>query len=299
MSTNKPIIIVLLGPTASGKTQLGIEIAENLGLEIHNIDSRQIYIDMDIGTAKPTQEQQKRIKHFLLDLKPPNKKITVHEFQKTAMKSIDICLKRRKIVLLVGGSGLYLKSLTHGLCPPAIPPQAILREQLKELGQYECHQLLQKSDPVSSRKIGPSDSVRTIRALEVFYATGKSISSMQLSNPPAWEFIEIGLNPRNLKERITQRTKTIFRDGILDETENLINQYGEDLSLLQTIGYQEASKRIKGEISLNDAITQTTQRTNQFAKRQKTWFKGQHNPKWLNEENPLSEALSLIHNVIG
>ena len=299
MPITKPLIIVLLGPTGSGKTELGIEIGEKLGLEIHNIDSRQIYLDMDIGTAKPSKEQQQRIKHFLIDLTPPNEPITMHQFQKLAWKSLEKTLPKNNIGLLVGGSGLYLKALTHGLCPPAIPPQPFLRKQLQNFDPITCHQILKTCDPISSQKISPLDSVRTIRALEVFYATGQTINTLQSMKPPSWKVIELGLKPSNLQDRILERTKKMFKNGIIEETNYLIQKFGKELPLLNTIGYEEACKFIHGQIDLDLAITNTNKRTNQFAKRQKTWFKGQHNPQWLNSDNPLCEALSLIHNVIG
>ena len=137
METNKSLVVVLLGPTASGKTNLAIELAEKLQLEIHNIDSRQLYIDMDIGTAKPTKSQQKRVHHYLIDLKQPNEKISLHEFKELAESSIEKALNTNKIVFLVGGSGLYLKSITGGLTPPSVPPQKHLRGQLSKLNPIE------------------------------------------------------------------------------------------------------------------------------------------------------------------
>tara|TARA_B100000131_G_scaffold296591_1_gene314604 strand:- start:15 stop:908 length:894 start_codon:yes stop_codon:yes gene_type:complete len=294
MKNKQPLVIVLMGPTASGKTDLSIEIAKTLNLDIHNVDSRQLYIGMDIGTAKPTRSQQSLIKHFLLDLRQPNDPITLHEFQKEAIISLQKNLNEKKIGFLVGGSGLYLKSLISGLVPPAIPAQHILRHQFKAIGQKTCHQLLQHCDPIGAKKIAPADISRTIRALEVFYATGKTMSSLQSIKPPPWRFLELGLNPKNLNERIAKRTRHIFENGLLEETQKLIYKFGRDLSLLKTIGYKEALKVLEGTSSIEEAIAMATVRTNQFAKKQKTWFKGQHKTKWLNEKNPLSEALSLI-----
>ncbi len=299
MTKPKPAVIVLLGPTASGKTDLAIEIAKQVKIDIHNVDSRQIYKGMNIGTAKPTLSQQKQIKHYLLDLREPNIPMTLHEFKKEAESSLENTFNKDKVGFLVGGSGLYLKAITSGLCPPEVPPQKKLRQYLEQIGQLECHQILEKCDPDASKKISPRDSIRTIRALEVFYSTGKRISSLQSSKPPDWNLIELGLDPSNLHERIEKRTKNLFNNGLIEETQELIQRYGKSNSLLQTIGYKEAFTVIQGSSTMPTAIEIATQRTKQFAKKQRTWFRRQHNPKWLNEKNSLEEALSLIKNVIG
>ena len=295
----KPLIIVLLGPTCSGKTELGIELAEHFKLKIHNIDSRQLYKEMDIGTAKPSKSQQKRVEHFLIDLCPPNERINLHQFQKKANFLLEKNLKQKEIGLLVGGSGLYLKAITCGLKPPDVSPQKWLREQFQRLDQIECHQLLTKCDPISAKKISPYDSIRTIRALEVFYATGKPMSSQKHINPPPWRILELGLNPKDLEERISRRTNQMYKNGLIEETQALMNKYGDELPLLKTIGYQEVICIIKGSLTLTEAISITNQRTKNFAKRQRTWFKNQHSPKWLNDENPLKESISLIQEAIG
>ena len=299
MQAPKPVVIVLLGPTASGKTNLAIEIAKRINVGIHNIDSRQLYKGMNIGTAKPTFKQQEQVKHYLLDLKEPNEPITLHEFKREAECSLEKTIKEKNLGFLVGGSGLYLKALTSGLNPPEVPPQIKLREELKKIGQVECYQILEKCDPITCKKIGKRDSIRTIRALEVFYATGKSMSSLQSFQTPQWKLIELGLDPIDLNQRIVIRTKKLFENGLIEETQQLIRKYGKELSLLQTIGYKESLEVIQGNYSLAEALESTIQRTNQFAKKQRTWFRRQHNPKWLNEKNSLDEALSLIQNVIG
>ena len=294
MSSSKQLVIVLLGPTASGKTEIAIDLAERLNLQIYNIDSRQLYIGMDIGTAKPTKEQMRRVKHYLVDIRKPNKPINFQEFQAIAQSNLKATLQKNGIGFLVGGSGLYLKAITAGLRPSAVPPNKDLRGQLSSLGQRECFQLLQSSDPRAAQRISPADSVRTQRALEVLYATGDSITKQEGSDPPPWKIIEIGLNPFNLRERIANRTNYIYTHGLLEETKQLIYEYGKDLPLLQTIGYREALEVIENKLSITKAIETTNRRTNQFAKRQRTWFRRQHNPKWLNDEEPLKEALSLI-----
>jgi len=297
-TTKQQLVIVLLGPTASGKTETALDLAEKLNLEIHNIDSRQLYIGMDIGTAKPTKTQMNRVKHFLVDIRKPNNPITFKEFQEEAQLSLEVALQKQGVAFLVGGSGLYLKAITAGLRPPAVPPIKNLRKQLCELGQAQCFQLLKSSDPKASTRISPNDAVRTQRALEVLYATGQSITEQESAEPPPWKILELGLNPKNLRERIAHRTNQIYRNGLFEETKLLINEYTKELPLLQTIGYGEALQVIQGKITTEKAIETTNYRTNQFAKRQRTWFRRQHNPKWLNDEEPLKEALSLIKSAL-
>ena len=287
----KPLVIVLIGPTASGKTELGIEIAKYFNLNIHKIDSRQLYRFMDIGTAKPTKEQQKTIKHFLIDLEEPSSQVNAKQFQEIANKSINRELNQKRIPFLIGGSGLYMNSIIKGFFAPDVPPQKALRSQFEKLGQEKCWELLKICDPVLTKKINYADQVRTIRALEVFYVTGKPISSQKFQNPPPWKILELGLYREDLKERIFKRTKNMFEFGIIDETKKIINQYGSNLPLLETIGYREAKDVIKENLKIEKAIEITTTKTIQFAKRQKTWFRNKNNPIWLNNKNLLKDAI--------
>jgi len=298
MSSYPPHVIVLIGPTASGKTELAIEIAEYFKTRIHNIDSRQIYKSMDIGTAKPTKTQQKKVKHFLLDIEEPINTINVKQFQEIAQKSIAKEIKNKKLPFLVGGSGLYMNSITKGLLVPDIPPQSYLRGQLEELGQKECWELLKTCDPISTKKINFSDHIRTIRALEVFYVSGKPLSTQKVQQPPTWKILELGLDRENLKERILQRTKNMFLSGIIEETKNLISLYGSNLPILKTIGYREARDILNNRLTIDKAIELTSIKTIQFAKRQKTWFRNKNNPIWLNNKNLLKDAIIRIESFL-
>ena len=291
---SKPLVIVLLGPTASGKTALSLEIADRLKLPVVNVDSRQLYREMDLGTAKPTAAQQARVPHHLLDLRQPDQPITLQEFQAEANPCIEAILEREGMALLVGGSGLYLKALTSGLRPPAVPPQPQLRRQLDALGQTICHPLLQAADPAAAARIAPADAVRTQRALEVLYASGQPMSRQATAEAPPWRVLELGLDPVDLRGRIQRRTEQLYSDGLVEETRRLAERYGDNLPLLQTIGYGEALQVLGGSMQTAEAIRITSQRTRQFAKRQRTWFRRQHNPHWLESNDSEAEAMTLI-----
>jgi tRNA dimethylallyltransferase len=276
-----PLVIVLLGATASGKTDLAIAIAEAFDLAVLSVDSRQIYTGMDIGTAKASAAQRARVRHRLLDLRPPDRPMNLQEFRAEAEAAIAAEHARRGVAFLVGGSGLYLKAITQGLEPPAVPPQPQLREQLTALGQAWCHPLLATVDPLAAGRIAPADAVRTQRALEVIYATGRPLSAQQGYRRPPWRVLELGLNPADLSNRIRQRSLGLYEAGLVAETERLLRRYGQACPLLETIGYGEAKRLLAGDLDAAGAIALTTQRTLQFAKRQRTWFRRQHRPLWL------------------
>jgi tRNA dimethylallyltransferase len=301
-SAGQPLVIVLLGPTASGKTDLAIALAQALDLAVLNVDSRQLYRQMDVGTAKPTAAQRGQARHELLDLRDPDQPINLQEFRAIAEAQLNAELARKPLALLAGGSGLYLQALTQGLEPPAVPPQPQLRAQLAALGQPLCLQLLRQGDPAAAARIAPADAVRTQRALEVLYATGRPLSSQQGATPPPWRVLELGLNPTDLTARIASRTKCLFAAGLVAETEALIERYGAGLPLLNTIGYSEAKQQLAGELSETEAIALCEQRTRQFAKRQRTWFRRRHAPIWLDgpsTEGQLAQALQVVERGLG
>ncbi|MXZ83951.1 MAG: tRNA (adenosine(37)-N6)-dimethylallyltransferase MiaA [Synechococcus sp. SB0666_bin_14] len=286
MGHQQPGLIVILGPTASGKSALALDMACRLNLPVLNADSRQVYRGMDVGTAKATPAQQHLAPHCLLDLRDPDQPMTVQEFQALARQCILRFHRRGITPLLVGGSGLYVAAVTQGLHPPALPPQPALRRQLTALGQPHCHGLLRCADPAAAHRIHPNDRVRTQRALEVVYGTGCAPSPQQRRRPPTYTVLEIGLAPEDLHQRIHQRTAAMVAGGLLEETQQLMERFGPELPLLKTIGYREACQLLTGRMDRQQAVAAINRRTRQYAKRQFTWFRGQHQPHWLTGPRP-------------
>ncbi len=278
-------LIVICGATATGKSGLALGLAMRLGTGIISADSRQVYREFDIGTAKPTIEEQKLVSHHLIDICNPTENMTVADYQEQAQ---GLIANSPSPPLLVGGTGLYVKSVTRGMKIPRVAPQPELRSQLASLGQVQLYQMLQQVDPNASAKIHPHDNVRTLRALEVFYVTGSPISAQQGENPPSYPILQIGLDcePGGLTKRIAQRTTKMVADGLVKEVEYLCQKYGADLPLLNTLGYQEIKQYLLGDISLATAIELTVLHTRQFAKRQRTWFRAVPEIEWFDAQQP-------------
>ncbi|MEG3440433.1 tRNA (adenosine(37)-N6)-dimethylallyltransferase MiaA [Pannus brasiliensis CCIBt3594] len=279
-TTSPPIVIVICGATATGKSGLALQLAERFDSVILSADSRQVYRDFDIGTAKPTREERERVPHYLIDIRDPTETLTLAEYQEEAEKLIATLPDRP--LFLVGGTGLYIKSIARGLKIPKVSPRPELREQLQSQGQTYLYQILRHVDPVSSEKIHPNDEVRTLRALEVFYATGKPISEQQGENPPSYPILQIGLecSAESLQKRIERRTRSMVEMGLVEEVKGLGEKYGYNLPLLDTLGYAEMKRYLFGEISLEEAIDLTVLHTRQFAKRQRTWFRAYPEIRW-------------------
>lgn len=301
---SRPVVIALMGPTASGKTELAVDLAEALDLAVLSVDSRQLYRHMDVGTAKPDASQRARVRHELLDLRDPDAPINLQEFCGLAGEAIAAEHRRRGVAFLVGGSGLYLQALLAGLQPPAVPPQPALRAQFEALGQPTCHALLRQADPAAAARIAPADAVRTQRALEVLYATGRPLAGQRRRAAPPWRVLELGLDPADLQRRIRSRTRGLYAGGLVEETRGLLERYGPTCPLLETIGYGEAKRLLAGELDEAAAIALTELRTRRFAKRQRTWFRRQHQPQWLGQatqgrDELLREAVLAARGVLG
>lgn len=243
---------------------------------ILNADSRQVYRAFDIGTAKPSRADRRAIAHEFVDICEPTERLTVADYQQQAQAKIaQIHQQGDQVPLLVGGTGLYVDAIVKGLKIPQVPPHLELRSQLTQLGQSHCYALLQQVDPVAATRVHANDQVRTLRALEVFYVTGHSISSQQGENPPRYPILYIGLASaaEALRLRIETRTHQMVEAGFASEVAGLIEKYGPDLPLLKTLGYAEMQQHLAGEISLETTIEDIVLHTCQFAKRQRTWFR--------------------------
>ncbi|MBW4560400.1 MAG: tRNA (adenosine(37)-N6)-dimethylallyltransferase MiaA [Mojavia pulchra JT2-VF2] len=279
-------LVVICGATATGKSSLGLALATRLGSVVLSADSRQVYREFDIGTAKPTVAEQELVPHYLIDICDPTDTMTVADYQEQAqafIASIPI-----SPMLLVGGTGLYIRSIVQGMKIPRVPPHKELRSQLESLGQTQLYAMLQQVDPAAAQKIHPHDPVRTLRALEVYYVTGIPISEQQGENPPNYPILQIGLDcdSERLGDRIHKRTEQMIANGLVAEVDFLCQKYGADLTLLNTLGYQEIRQYLTGEISLEQAKELIVLHTRQFAKRQRTWFRAYPQIEWFNADDP-------------
>lgn len=287
-----PSLIVICGATATGKSSLGLALAQRLGSPILSADSRQVYREFDIGTAKPTLAERQLVPHYLIDICDPTETLTVADYQQQAQSAIASPphpISPSSPLLLVGGTGLYIKAVVKGLKIPRVAPNLELRSQLAALGQTQCYAMLQQLDPEATEKIHLNDSVRTLRALEVFYVTGRAISQQQGENPPNYPILQIGLDCGDVEQcdrRIERRTEAMFAAGFVEEVEYLCQKYGEDLPLLDTLGYGEIKQYLAGKISLAEAKQLTVLHTRQFAKRQRTWFRRSPEIEWFDPDAP-------------
>ena len=280
MQSNKSTLVLIVGPTAVGKTELAIQLAERLNGEIISADSRLFYRGMDIGTAKPKREEQTRVPHHLIDIADPDEILSLAVFQQKAREAIADIHTRNKIPFLVGGTGQYIRAVTEGWNPPEVKPDERLRSELEkkkeEKGEYWLYEKLRELDPVATEKIDPRNYRRTIRALEVIMTTGRRFSEQRGQRESPYRLITIGLTrPRaELYERVDQRIDAMFANGFLDEVKNLLAKgYFPSLPTMSAIGYRECIRVIKGELSEEQAKAEIRRATRVFVRRQANWFK--------------------------
>jgi tRNA dimethylallyltransferase len=293
-------ILAILGPTGVGKTQISLELADILDGEIVSLDSRQVYKYMDIGTAKPTKKEMKKIAHHLIDIIYPDEKFTAADYGKKAREIIKEIIKRKKQPIVVGGSGLYLKALTKGFFKGPKADEKLrgkLREEESKFGPYYLYEKLREVDPKAAQRIHPNDSVRIIRALEVYELTGKSITSLQEKGdyePFELDFIKVGLSldRKKLYEMIDQRVEKMITEGFLDEVKGLKEKgYSSKLKAFKTVGYQELFSYLEGKIDLPLAVESIKLNTRHYAKRQLTWFRKDREIRWLDVDLKVPELL--------
>lgn len=299
MQSNKLPLILIVGPTAVGKTELAIQLAERLNGEIVSADSRLFYRGMDIGTAKPTHEEQSRVPHHLIDIANPDEILSLAVFQQKAREAIADIHTRNKIPFLVGGTGQYIRAVTEGWSPPEVEPDERLRSELEKIkeerGIYWLYENLKALDPVAAEKIDPRNYRRTIRALEVIMTTGKRFSEQRGQSESPYHLITIGLTrPRTeLYERVDQRIDTMFASGFLDEVKSLLAKgYSPSLPTMSAIGYRECIRVINGELDEEQAEAEIRRATRVFVRRQANWFKeSDPNIKWFRVEDGVDKEI--------
>ncbi|QYN45717.1 tRNA (adenosine(37)-N6)-dimethylallyltransferase MiaA [Gilliamella sp. ESL0405] len=293
---NKPKIISLMGPTASGKTAFAMALADKYPIDIISVDSALIYRGMDIGTAKPTQDEQKQYPHKLIDICDPAQSYSAANFRHDAIVEIENSLKNGRIPLLVGGTMLYFKALIEGLSPlPAADSE--IRQQIEEkanrLGWQAIHEDLKKVDPVSAKRIHPNDPQRLNRALEVYLITGKSLTELTEQSGEAlpYDIKQFAIMPQDraeLHQRIEQRFLQMLDQGFEDEVKTLMQRSDLHLNLpsIRCVGYRQMWEYLTGDVSYDEMVFKGICATRQLAKRQITWLRGWQQPiTWLNSDN--------------
>jgi tRNA dimethylallyltransferase len=274
-SKGKPLILIV-GPTAVGKTALSLALAERFGGEIVSADSRQIYRCMDIGTAKATREEQSRVPHHLLDVASPDEWYTVAQFQDAAMQAITEIHARGRLPFLVGGSGLYVRAVAEGLQIPRIPPSPELRAELEAVQPDALAERLRALDPDAAARIDPRNVRRVIRALEVCLLARQPISEQQTRSGPDFSMLWVGLTlPRpELYQRIDARVDCMMESGLVDEVRALAaHGYSWDAPAMTGVGYRQIGAHLRGECSLQDAVQEIKRATRRFVRQQSNWFR--------------------------
>lgn len=286
-------LIVILGPTASGKSDLAIKLAKKFGGEIVSADSRQIYKEMNIGTAKVTKQEMQGIPHYLLNVINPDQEFTLAQFKQKATKAIKNIQKRNKLPFLVGGTMLYIQSIVDNLQIPEVKPDKKLRNELENKTNQELYNQLKKIDPDALKVINLNNKRRMIRALEVYLTTGKKFSKQKTKGPQLFNILQIGLKPDDevLKQRINSRAEQMIKARLLKEVKNLIKKYGLKPYSMSGIGYQEIISYLDNKISLEEAKKLIKIHTRQYFKRQMSWFKRDKNIKWIKDYNKAEKLI--------
>jgi tRNA dimethylallyltransferase len=303
---SEPLLVVLLGPTASGKTALSLWLAQRLKGEIVSCDSVAVYREFEIGTAKPSSEERRLVPHHLIDVAAPDGLVTAGDYARLAREALSDISARGKLPIVVGGTGLYLRGLLEGLF--AGPPRSEdlrqrLRQRAETRGAEHLHRILQRFDPTAAASIHANDIPKVIRAIEICINARQRMTEMwQAGRDPLRGFrvLRIGLDPDRelLYQRINQRAQEMFEHGLVEETRILRERYGSSARPLGSLGYKQAAQFLAGEVSLEQAVAAAQQGHRNYAKRQMTWFRREPDVQWLHgfgsDQQVKQDALFLI-----
>lgn len=299
----KPKIIVICGPTASGKTALSIQLAKKIDGEIVSADSMQIYEDMDVGTAKPSIEEMEGIKHYLIGNVSPTVRYSVANFKKDAINAINEIIQKGKTPIIVGGTGLYVDSLVQGIEYDDTEIDLEYRNQLEEVAkEHGLDYLYNKAiqiDPTAMEKISNNDKKRIFRVLEIYHATGKTktmqeYESKQKENPYDYKVFAIDMDREKLYERINKRVNIMIANGLVDEVKKLISKYSELPTAIQGLGYKEVVLYLNNEITYDEMVEKIKLETRHYAKRQLTWFRRNKDITWINGLDNIQNNVNII-----
>ena len=300
---NKKKVVVICGPTASGKTALSIELAKKIGGEVVSCDSMQIYKDMDIGTAKPTIEEMQGIKHYMIDILSPDERYSVADYKVQAKKAIREIIEKGKTPIVVGGTGLYVDSLIYEIEYPNIQfdekYRAKLEKQVEEKGLEELYKKAEEIDPEAIQKISKNDKKRILRILEIYHATGKNKTEQEKKSrekKPEFDYLVYGLNmPREkLYKKIDLRVDVMIKQGLIEEVKKVYKKYRKFPTAMQGLGYKEVVEYLNNNLTKEEMIDKIKQETRRYAKRQMTWFRKNKQTIWLDTENTIQNNIQII-----
>lgn len=300
----KPKVIVIVGPTASGKTALSIELAKQIKGEIVSCDSMQIYKDMNIGSAKPSLEEMQGIKHYMIDIVEPDKRFSVAEYKKQAEQAIEEILSKGKMPIVIGGTGLYADSLIYGIEYPEIEFDKNYRNELENIANSKegLSNLYEKAKEIDSKaieKISPNDKKRILRILEIYHSTGKTKTELEAEsrkNEVKYDYrvFVINMDRQILYNRINKRVEIMIENGLIEEVKNLLDKYKEFPTAMQGLGYKEVVEYLNGYLTKDEMIEKIKQETRRYAKRQLTWFRKNKNTIWIDGLNDLQSNINII-----
>ena len=299
----KPKVIVICGPTASGKTGLSIELAKKINGEIISCDSMQIYKDMNIGTAKPAKEEMEDIKHYLLDFVSPNERYSVADFKKDAKSAIKEILEKGKIPIVVGGTGLYVDSLIYEIEYSNIEfdeeYRKKLEKQVESEGLENLYKQAKKIDPQAVEKISENDKKRILRILEIYNATGKNKTEQEIESRKKeveydYKVYALNWDREKLYERINKRVDIMIEKGLIEEVENILKKYNKFPTAMQGLGYKEVVEYLNGNLTKEEMIDKIKMETRRYAKRQLTWFRKNKQTIWLDGQDDIFNNVQII-----